>query len=213
MREATDSTVSVGAAGIGTLRDCRVETGRASGLVVENGGELTVLRTHVTDCGAHGVLVSNGGRATLTNCQITGSVGDGVRIDTSEPVTVTGCTVRDNRGAGLRQSRANERLTVEDLSSAGNAAPDAWGDTLPHDIAAASATGEQGKASPQGPLAELESLVGRPDCRRRWTDFRSAIALSAISRDSGGIGLGGAGTGERGSGLYGKESGARGGAD
>ncbi|WP_371660028.1 right-handed parallel beta-helix repeat-containing protein [Streptomyces sp. NBC_00280] len=186
LREAADSTVSVGAAGIGTLRDCRVETGRASGLVVENGGELTVLRTHVTDCGAHGVLVSNGGRAALTNCQITGSVGDGIRVDSSEQVTVTGCTVRDNRGAGLKQSRAGERLTVEDLNSAGNAAPDAWGDTLPHDVAAASAAGEKGTASPLGPLAELESLVGLADVKHQ---VRTLVNLNQLSQRRAQLGM------------------------
>ncbi|WP_369033302.1 MULTISPECIES: right-handed parallel beta-helix repeat-containing protein [Streptomyces] len=185
MREASDATVSVGTEGNGTLRDCRVESGRASGVVVDKDGELSLLRTHVMDCGAHGVLVSNGARAALTGSQITGSVGDGIRVDSSEPVTVTGCTVRDNRGAGLKQSRASERLTVEDLNSAGNAAPDAWGDTIAPDVAAASSGGEKGK-TPEGPLAELESLVGLADVKHQ---VRTLVNVNQLAQRRAQLGM------------------------
>ncbi|MEX1652037.1 right-handed parallel beta-helix repeat-containing protein [Streptomyces pseudovenezuelae] len=167
VRDAADAGVSVGPAGIGALRDCRVESGRASGLVVDNGGELSALRTHVTDCAAHGALVANGGRASLTSCQFSTNVGDGVRVDSSEPVTATDCTVRDNRGAGLRQTRVSDRLGVHDLNSTGNGAQDAWGDTLPANVASAGTGGaEQAKAA-QGPLEQLESLVGLADVKHQ----------------------------------------------
>jgi len=167
LREAADAAVSVGTAGIAALRDCHVESAGGSGLAVDNGGELSALRTQITECGAHGVLVSNGGRAALTGCRLTGNVGDGIRVDSSEPVTTTDCTVRDNRGAGLRQTRVNEQLGVHDLSSAGNGAPDAWGDTLPPDVAAAGPGGGEHAKEPQGPLEQLESLVGLADVKHQ----------------------------------------------
>ncbi|WP_455356648.1 right-handed parallel beta-helix repeat-containing protein [Streptomyces sp. SYSU K217416] len=183
MRAATDATVSVGAEGRGTLRDCRIESAGAGGITVEKGGELSVLRAHITDCGAHGVLLANGARATLTSSQVIGSVGDGIRIDSAEPVTVTDCTVRDNRGAGLRQTRVNERLTVEDLNSAGNAAPDAWGDTLPLDAANG---GADSAKEPEGPLEELESLVGLAEVK---SQVRTLVNLNQLNQRRAQLGM------------------------
>ncbi|MFG2599514.1 right-handed parallel beta-helix repeat-containing protein [Streptomyces sp. NPDC048462] len=184
MRAATDTTVSVGSEGLGALRDCRIESASAGGITVDSGGELTVVRAHITDCGAHGVMLSNGSRATLTSSQVIGSVGDGIRIDSAEAITVTGCTVRDNRGAGLRQTRVNERLTVEDLNSAGNVAPDAWGDTLPPD-AASGGPGEQAKG-PRGPLEELESLVGLAEVK---SQVRTLVNLTQLNERRAQLGM------------------------
>ncbi|MER8003316.1 right-handed parallel beta-helix repeat-containing protein [Streptomyces sp. NPDC095613] len=184
MRAATDATVSVGSEGRGTLRDCRIESATAGGITVDNGGELSVLRAHITDCGAHGILLANGSRATLTSSQVIGSVGDGIRIDSAEPVTVTGCTVRDNRGAGLKQTRVNERLTVEDLNSAGNVAEDAWGDTLPLDAA----NGKAGDSSkePEGPLEELEALVGLAEVK---SQVRTLVNLNQLNQRRAQLGM------------------------
>ncbi|MDH6624490.1 SpoVK/Ycf46/Vps4 family AAA+-type ATPase/nitrous oxidase accessory protein NosD [Streptomyces sp. LBL] len=185
MRGASEATVSVGAEGLGTVRDCSIESGSASGISVESGGELSVLRAHITDSAAHGILVTNGGRATLNACQITGSVGDGIRIDSSEPVSVVGCTVRDNRGAGMRQSRASERLTVEDLNSAGNAVTDAWGDTLLEGAGAAGPGGEKNKV-PEGPLASLETLVGLADVKHQ---VRTLVNLNQLAQRRAQLGM------------------------
>ncbi|ROQ67472.1 SpoVK/Ycf46/Vps4 family AAA+-type ATPase [Streptomyces sp. 840.1] len=184
MRAATDTTVSVGSEGLGALRDCRIESAVAGGITVDSGGELTVVRAHITDCGAHGVMLSNGSRATLTSSQVIGSVGDGIRIDSAEAITVTGCTVRDNRGAGLKQTRVNERLTVEDLNSAGNVAPDAWGDTLPPD-AASGGPGEPAKG-PRGPLEELESLVGLAEVK---SQVRTLVNLTQLNERRAQLGM------------------------
>ncbi|MGN5632152.1 right-handed parallel beta-helix repeat-containing protein [Streptomyces sp. AC154] len=184
MRAAADTTVSVGAQGRGALRDCRIESASAGGITVDNEGELTVLRAHITDCGAHGVLLNNGSRATLTSSQVIGSIGDGIRIDSAEPVAVTGCTVRDNRGAGLRQTRVNERLTVEDLNSTGNVAPDAWGDTLPPDTVSGGA-GETAK-EPKGPLEELDSLVGLAEVK---SQVRTLVNLNQLNQRRAQLGM------------------------
>ncbi|MDX3850311.1 right-handed parallel beta-helix repeat-containing protein [Streptomyces sp. AK02-01A] len=165
---SAESGVQVAQEGLGTVRDCRVHASGASGVAVESGGRLSVLRGQVMESGAHGVLLANGARASLDSCQITGSLGDGIRVDSAEQVSVTGCTVRDNRGAGLRQTRAGDRLTVEDLTSAGNAVPDAWGDTAVEK--AVQGPGESGggkAAAPEGPLQELESLVGLADVKHQ----------------------------------------------
>ncbi|MBK3555242.1 right-handed parallel beta-helix repeat-containing protein [Streptomyces sp. MBT56] len=184
MRAAEDTTISVGTEGRGTVRDCAVEFAAAGGITVDNGGDLSVLRVHITDSGAHGVLLANGSRATLTSSQVIGSVGDGIRIDSAEPVTVADCTVRDNRGAGLRQTRINERLTIEGLNSAGNAAPDAWGDTLPPDVAGGGPDAE--KKGPEGPLEELESLVGLAEVK---SQVRNLVNLNQLNQRRAQLGM------------------------
>ncbi|MFF8553226.1 right-handed parallel beta-helix repeat-containing protein [Streptomyces sp. NPDC015501] len=184
MRAAQDTTVSVGTEGRGAVRDCAIEFAAAGGITVDNGGQLTVLRVHITDSGAHGVLLANGSRATLTSSQVIGSVGDGIRIDSAEPVTVADCTVRDNRGAGLRQTRINERLTVEGLNSAGNAVPDAWGDTLPADVAGGGP--DSAKKGPEGPLEELESLVGLSEVK---SQVRNLVNLNQLNQRRAQLGM------------------------
>ncbi|MFJ5225921.1 right-handed parallel beta-helix repeat-containing protein [Streptomyces sp. NPDC088400] len=185
MNAAAEASVSVGSEGLGTVRDCRIENSSASAVVVENGGELSVVRAHIMDSGAHGVLLSSGARASLNACQITGCLGDGVRIDSTETVSVVGCSVRDNRGAGLRQSRASERLTVEDLNSAGNVTPDAWGDTLVEMGAAGGAAGDKAKV-PEGPLEELESLVGLADVKHQ---VRTLVNLNQLAQRRAQLGM------------------------
>ncbi|MFD4032247.1 right-handed parallel beta-helix repeat-containing protein [Streptomyces sp. NPDC058637] len=184
MREATDATVSIGPQGRAALQDCRIESAKAGGVTVDNGGQLAVLRVHVTDSGAHGVLLSDGARATLTSSQVIGSVGDGIRVDSAEPVTITDCAVRDNRGAGLKQTRVNERLTVEGLNSAGNVTPDAWGDTLPLDAANGGA-GDSAKG-PEGPLEELESLVGLTEVKDQ---VRTLVNLNQLNQRRAQLGM------------------------
>ncbi|NIL54745.1 AAA family ATPase [Streptomyces sp. 2BBP-J2] len=160
LTSAARSGLLVGERGRGTLRDCEIGDSADAGVGVRDGAEITLERVRVHGSKAHGVQVSRGGRAVLTACQITGSTGDGVRIDSAEPVDVTRCVVRDNRGAGLRQSRASERLTVELLTSADNGLPDSWGESAGTGGEDGAPGGSGKEPEPEGPLAELEALVG-----------------------------------------------------
>jgi hypothetical protein len=71
------------------VRDGSVRSSAASGVLVENGGELNAVRLHFTASGAHGVLLAAGSRASLDDCRADANVGDGIRVDTAEAVTVT----------------------------------------------------------------------------------------------------------------------------
>ncbi|MFE9853130.1 right-handed parallel beta-helix repeat-containing protein [Streptomyces sp. NPDC005576] len=174
---ATRAGVSVGARGQGSLRDCTVTGSGTEGVSVEDGGELSLARVEVRDSGAHGMLIAAGGRAALNGCAFTGSTGDGIRIDTEEQVTVTGCSVRDNRGAGLRHSRPGPRLVVEGLTSTGNRAADRWQGAPPPEAGiygapgeGRAATGTEGRpAPPEGPLADLQALVGLDGVKHQVT--------------------------------------------
>ncbi|PPS77983.1 MULTISPECIES: right-handed parallel beta-helix repeat-containing protein [Streptomyces] len=186
LRGTAQAAVWVGTGGRSTVRDCQIHACTAAGLHVESGGELSAGHTQVTEAGAHGVLVANGGRATLESCQISGSVGDGIRVDSSEQVTLTDCAVRDNRGAGLKQTRATERLTVQGLNSSGNATPDAWGETA-GDLAqeGKTAAGPDGR-KPEGPLAQLESLIGLADVKHQ---VRTLVNLNQLAQRRASLGM------------------------
>ncbi|MFF3503120.1 right-handed parallel beta-helix repeat-containing protein [Streptomyces sp. NPDC003247] len=170
-----EAGVTLAAGGRVTVRDSVVEGSSGSGITVADGAELAATRCRITGSGAHGILVSAGGRAVVSGCEASAGLGDGIRVDSAEAVSVTGCTVRDNRGAGLRQTRAGERLSVEDLSSHDNATPDTWGAPFtdgggreaPAGSGAAGGSGGAGGpggagrgAPASGPMAELEALVG-----------------------------------------------------
>ncbi|MFD9318432.1 right-handed parallel beta-helix repeat-containing protein [Streptomyces sp. NPDC060053] len=183
VRDATGPGVSVGDGGLGTLTDCEVYGGHASGIAVERGGRLTLTRVHADGAGAHGLLVGDGGRAELDGCRISRSTGDGIRVDSAEPVSVVGCVVQDNRGAGLRQSRPGERLTVERLSSSGNALADEWGAVT---ASGPSTVGDHRPAAPAGPLDELEVLVGLADVKRQ---VRTLVNLNELAQRRARLGM------------------------
>ncbi|MFF7649510.1 right-handed parallel beta-helix repeat-containing protein [Streptomyces sp. NPDC007983] len=184
VRGTGQAGIAVGSGGRGTLSDCEVRSSATSALHVEGGGEVTAHRLHLAESGAHGVLVAEGARATLEACQVTGSTGDGIRVDSAEKVTLTGCTTRDNRGAGLKQSRPSDRLTVEGLDSSGNVAEDAWGETAGGTGAETAAGG--GAKTPEGPLEELESLIGLADVKHQ---VRTLINLNQLAQRRASLGM------------------------
>ncbi|MFJ7078527.1 right-handed parallel beta-helix repeat-containing protein [Streptomyces sp. NPDC098781] len=181
LSNAGDSGVTVAAGGMGTLRDCAVHDSKGAGIALRKGAEVTVTRTRVTGSGAHGVRIDEGARAALNNSEISESGGDGIRVDSAEEVTVTHCTVRDNRGSGLRQSRSGGRLEVEALSSMDNTEADLWG-------ADAAATGKAGDTppAPEGPLAQLDALVGLAEVKRQ---VRTLVNLNQLAQRRESLGL------------------------
>ena len=182
--------VCVGRDGVASVRGCEVADSAGDGILVEDGGELTVGRSRLLGNRRNGVLLARGSRAVLNLCEAVGNKADGLRVETEEAVRLTGCTATGNRGAGLRQTRPSSRLSVEGLDSRDNGVPDAHGsatgaaepagpgpaddgspDRSPADSgpgrarpadggAAAAAAGPQPPAEPQGPLEVLDSLVG-----------------------------------------------------
>ncbi|MFZ3474338.1 right-handed parallel beta-helix repeat-containing protein [Streptomyces sp. 4.24] len=161
--------VSVGSGGVASLRDCDLAESVQDGALVEEGGELTATRTRARANRRHGFTVAPGGRATLTACEAAENSHDGIRVDSVEAVRVHDCAVVDNRGSGLRQTKPGTRLAVENLTSRGNAMPDAHGSaTAPagggsEREGAGEPTGSGGPAQPvvpDGPRAVLDALVG-----------------------------------------------------
>ncbi|WP_327249982.1 right-handed parallel beta-helix repeat-containing protein [Streptomyces sp. NBC_01320] len=179
LRSAAKAGVMVAEHGMGTLRDCLIESSADSGVAVQAHGEITLERVRVQGAKAHGVHVMRGGRAALTGCEITGSTGDGIRVDSEHEVSLTGCVVRDNRGAGLKQSRSGDQLAVSSLNSVDNGAEDAWGENATGAVGGSSGGVRVAEAEPDGPLAELEALVGLENVKHQ---VRTLVNLNQLAQ-------------------------------
>ncbi|MFJ2477813.1 right-handed parallel beta-helix repeat-containing protein [Streptomyces sp. NPDC087659] len=184
---APESGVSIGAGGLLTLRDLEITGSGQGGITVAEGGEVTATRVRISSSAGHGVSIAEGGRGSFNACEISGSGKDGLRIDTTAPVSVVNCTTRDNAGAGLVQARVGERLAVEGLNSRGNAKRDAWGvgDEEGTDPAAAGGDDEH-LARPEGPLAELDSLIGLENVKHQ---VRTLVSLTQLAQRRARLGM------------------------
>ncbi|MFC4508309.1 MULTISPECIES: right-handed parallel beta-helix repeat-containing protein [Streptomyces] len=185
---AAQAGVSIGAGGILTVRDLEIRAAGEAGISVAEGGELTATRLRVADSSSHGVTVADGGRASFNACEISGSGKDGMRVDTTAPVSVVNCAFRENGGGGLVQSRPGERLVVEGLTSTGNGKRDAWGrgDGAGTDPAATQGPDDGQLVRTDGPLAELEALIGLENVKHQ---VRTLVSLTQLAQRRARLGM------------------------
>ncbi|MBY6307861.1 sporulation protein (plasmid) [Streptomyces clavuligerus] len=174
LRGGTGPAAHIGALGALTVRDLDVQGCPADGIRVDDQGELTATRARIREAGEHGIRLAAGARASLTSCEVTGASGDGVRVEGPGPVSLVDCAVLENDGSGLRQTVAGDRVVAQGLTSTGNGAPDAWGSAADAEAAGggrlpggASVPGGAGAGAVDGPVAELESLIGLDDVKHQ----------------------------------------------
>ncbi|MCX5113429.1 AAA family ATPase [Streptomyces sp. NBC_00378] len=173
--------MSVAAGGSVAVRDWDVRESTDTGVVVEDGGELTATRLRIAAAAGHGVLLAQGGRGAFTACEVRGSGRDGFRVETTAAVSVVNCTARDNEGGGLVQALPGERLAVENLTSTDNGRRDAWGlgEAEGTDPAGTGASGGgSGAAREDGPLAELDALIGLENVKHQVRTLVNLIQLA-----------------------------------
>ncbi|MFB7212249.1 right-handed parallel beta-helix repeat-containing protein [Streptomyces sp. NPDC056255] len=173
--------MSVAAGGSVAVRDWDVRDSTDAGVVVEDGGELTATRLRIAAAAGHGVLLAQGGRGAFTACEVRGSGRDGFRVETTAAVSVVNCTARDNEGGGLVQALPGERLAVENLTSTDNGRRDAWGlgEAEGTDPAGTGASGGgSGTAREDGPLAELDALIGLENVKHQVRTLVNLIQLA-----------------------------------
>ncbi|MFF3786120.1 right-handed parallel beta-helix repeat-containing protein [Streptomyces sp. NPDC001933] len=173
--------LSVAAGGSVAVRDWDVRESTDTGVVVEDGGELTATRLRIAAAAGHGVLLAQGGRGAFTACEVRGSGRDGFRVETTAAVSVVNCTARDNEGGGLVQALPGERLAVENLTSTDNGRRDAWGlgEAEGTDPAGTGASGGgSGAARKDGPLAELDALIGLENVKHQVRTLVNLIQLA-----------------------------------
>jgi SpoVK/Ycf46/Vps4 family AAA+-type ATPase len=178
--ESQSQGLLVDTGGTVTVRGCAVTGTKGTGVQVEQGGELTAIRLRVRGAGDHGVLVGEGARASFNSCEVGACAGDGFRVDSTESVSLAGCSTRENGGAGLVQTRPGDRLAVEDLTSGGNGAPDAWGEAALDGLDAS-----RGNAGFE-PLAALERLIGLDNVKHQ---VRTLVSLAQLARRRAELGM------------------------
>jgi len=141
-----DCGVIVGADAELSANDTDFVGSDSDGIRVLKGGSLVALGCRVTGAQRHGVHIQAAARADLGNCTVFDNGGEGVRNDSDDPVSIRDCEVRD--GGRPAQGRKGARKT-----------PDAGADT----------GDAQAQAPGDGPLAELESLVGLESVKKEVT--------------------------------------------
>jgi len=189
---SAEAGVLVAARGRGVLRECEIVGAGTSGVVVEDGGDISVSRSLVHESRGAGVVLAEGAQGRLTTCEIAASEGDGIVVGSSQSVVLRDCTVRDNQGAGLRRTVPSEMLTVENLTSRGNAEPNAF--ERPAAQAQAGARGglaamkpaaEQSNRAVQPLLRELDSLVGLAGVKQEVSRLVHLHALAKRREEAG----------------------------
>ena len=199
-----DAGVLIGKGGQGLLRECEISDAAGHGVAVDAGGDVSMTQCRVHDCAGDGARLVPGSRASFTGCDFRANGGDGVAVESGEPVLVRACSVAGNGGAGLRQLAESLRLSVEDLTSAGNTDADTCGSAKataqemaiaggpPGTLTAARQDGTAATAQPYPPaervtdlLAELDTLVGLAGVKREVATLVSLNQLAQRRRAAG----------------------------
>ncbi|MGW0790024.1 right-handed parallel beta-helix repeat-containing protein [Streptomyces sp. NPDC002911] len=164
-----------------TVRDFRVEISGEEGVVVAAGGELTANRTAVHAPKGHGFLLQEGALASLSGCEATGGAQDGFRVESTAPVSLVNCLARENEGGGLVQTAPGERLAVEGLNSIGNGKRDAWGTGSAENTDPAGSGAADGPAPDRadGPLGALNALIGLENVKHQ---VRTLVNLTQLAQ-------------------------------
>ncbi|MFC4561916.1 right-handed parallel beta-helix repeat-containing protein [Nocardiopsis mangrovi] len=178
VRAARDNGVTIAGDAVVDMRDCDVSECGGDGISVQPGGEVSMLRSRMHGGRRNGAMVAAGARADLRHCEVFGNIGDGVLVHSAEDVTLDTCSVHDNQRAGLRQTVRSDRVRAEGLVSLDNGSPDAYGESAgalaPPPLTAENteppAPGDDGDLlEVDGPLAELEALVGLENVKHEVT--------------------------------------------
>ncbi|RLV70182.1 AAA ATPase central domain protein [Streptomyces sp. CBMAI 2042] len=164
-----------------TVRDFRVEISGEEGVVVAAGGELTANHTSVHAPKGHGFLLQEGALASLSGCEANGGAQDGFRVESTAPVSLVNCTARENEGGGLVQTAPGERLAVEGLNSVSNGKRDAWGSGSAENTDPAGSGAADGPAPDRadGPLGALNALIGLENVKQQ---VRTLVNLTQLAQ-------------------------------
>ncbi|WP_037363158.1 right-handed parallel beta-helix repeat-containing protein [Amycolatopsis orientalis] len=161
-----------------SLQDCEIIDSPGDGITVS--APLAASRCRVRNARGSGVYV--GAQASFTECEILGAGEDGFHVETTEPVTIRDCVVNDASGELVR----GEHADVDNLStdSARTAEPVPAGP--PADFAAGEQTVREAAGEVlEGPLGELEALVGLAGVKKEVTGLINLIKMSQMRERMG----------------------------
>ncbi|WP_310719273.1 right-handed parallel beta-helix repeat-containing protein [Streptomyces lydicus] len=144
------------------LDDTVVAASDTDGIRVLNGGSLVAERCRVHGARGHGVRLDATGRGDLRSCTVEGNEGEGIRSDSVEPVRMHDCEVRDNGGPRPNPTREGRSGAA---NRAGAPPEERDGAGRPDHGTRPEPSGQAGN----GPLAELEALVGLESVKQEVT--------------------------------------------
>jgi parallel beta-helix repeat protein len=197
---SADAGILIGAQGRAVLRDCDISGAAAQGVAVEGDGDLSLSRSRIHHSRSAGIRFAEEGTGSANACETWANGTDGIVVETTSAVTLRDCTARDNAGAGLRRTLFAANLTVENLDSHGNGAPDtgttltatltATPDHRPRRPALTTAAAPDPTAPPAEDaltaiLAELDTLVGLSAVKREVTNLVNLNRMAARRREAG----------------------------
>ncbi|MER7156194.1 right-handed parallel beta-helix repeat-containing protein, partial [Streptomyces lydicus] len=144
------------------LDDTVIAASDTDGIRVLNGGSLVAERCRVHGARGHGVRLDATGRGDLRSCTVEGNEGEGIRSDSVEPVRMHDCEVRDNGGPRPAPTRGGR---PDPANRAGAPPEERDGPGRPDHGTRPEPSGQAGN----GPLAELEALVGLESVKQEVT--------------------------------------------
>ncbi|MFB9909027.1 right-handed parallel beta-helix repeat-containing protein [Allokutzneria oryzae] len=172
-----------------SIQDSEVVGAAEDGIGVDTGGTLRAVRCRVRSARRHGVHVRGGARAEVRACEVTASAGDGVLLDTEEAVTVTDCTITGSGGSPVHRRIEHDRLTVAEIVTDDRRAPERAEvpPRQPEPVSAEepSSLGDAAGAMLDGPLAELDTLVGLDGVKREVIGLINLIKMTQRRQEMG----------------------------
>ncbi|MFR9727739.1 right-handed parallel beta-helix repeat-containing protein [Saccharopolyspora sp. MS10] len=177
-------------AGAAVVRDTEIVDTAADGIRLARGGSLTGSRFRVRRAGGHGLNLAEGSRAELVGCELLDSGGDGAHVRTAEPVRLSGCTINGSGGEAVRRPADERGLAIEGLvTDAASAEPEparaAPGPAPETPAAEDRSLGEAGGSVLDGPLADLDSLIGLDGVKEEVRGLINLIKMSQVRQQMG----------------------------
>ncbi|GAA3558673.1 hypothetical protein GCM10022222_47770 [Amycolatopsis ultiminotia] len=169
-----------------SLQDCEIAESSTDGITVAEGAVLTASRCRVRSARGNGATVA--ARASFTECEILSAGQDGFHVETTEPVSIRDCVVNDAAGelvGGAEQADVQNLITDSARSSDEplNAGP--LGDFPDAEPAPDQTVSEAAGEVLEGPLGDLEALVGLAGVKKEVTGLINLIKMSQMRERMG----------------------------
>ncbi|MDY7085802.1 MAG: right-handed parallel beta-helix repeat-containing protein [Actinomycetota bacterium] len=159
------------------LRDTEITEAPGDGVEAGAGAVVLATETRIRRAGRHGVALGAGSRGEFTDCEVLGSGGSGFDVETTEPVTLTRCVVQESGGPQVREA-AGADVTGEVLSTSRTPAH-------PETPVADPADEEEPAGELDGPLRELNSLIGLKGVKQEVTALINLIKMAQVRQQMG----------------------------
>ncbi|GLY23750.1 right-handed parallel beta-helix repeat-containing protein [Micromonospora sp. NBRC 101691] len=175
------------------LQDTEFADVAGDGLQVGASGAVTASRVRVRRARQAGIRLERGARGTFTDCEVLESGAAGFDVDTAEPVSITRCVARDSGGEDVRQ--ADDARPTITLLTTGRAARSveptspapAGAGYAPEEIPDPDgpSAGDAADGELDGPLRELNGLIGLRGVKQEVTALINLIKMSQVRQQMG----------------------------